>query len=106
MFALCSKCDHTLVDEPPFEKDAACENKALDKKWEEDVRKVNEYNSTKCNPLLDAKGAIVTTVKNPAHKEEVLVCNCGENFDFELAIAGGTTYALSCYVSKTETVSE
>ena len=51
---------------------------------------------------MDAKGIIVTTVKNPVHKEEVLMCNCWENF--ELAIAGGgTTCALSCY-DKTKTL--
>jgi hypothetical protein len=51
--ASCAKCGHMLVNEPPFNKDAARENKALGKKWEEDVRKVHEYNSANCNTRFE-----------------------------------------------------
>jgi len=61
---------------------------------------MQEYLVTKCNPLLDKKGAIITALKNPTYQEEVLICHCWHNF--QSPIAGGTVCALKCYDRKSK----
>ena len=99
-FSACAKCGHSLLDEPPFNKDYALANKVVVDKWEADNRTIEAYSLTGRIPLLDKKGAIVKKLKNPILKEEVLVCHCWHNF--ASPIAGGTACALLCYDSKTK----
>jgi hypothetical protein len=97
-FLVCAKCGHPLVDELPFNKDYYWNNKTLEGEWLNMNRQMQEYLVTKCNPLLDKKGAIITAIKNPTYQEEVLICHCWHNF--QSPIAGGTGCALKCYDSK------
>lgn len=99
-FLVCAKCGHPLVDEPPFNKDYYRTNKTLEGEWLNMNRQMQEYLVTKCNPLLDKKGAIITALKNPTYQEEVLICHCWHNF--QSPIAGGTVCALKCYASKSK----
>ena len=98
-FLVCAKCG--LIDKPPFNKDYYRTNKTLEGEWLNMNRQMQEYLVTKCNPLLDKKGAIITALKNPTYQEEVLICHCWHNF--ASPIAGGTVCALLCYESKTKT---
>ncbi len=100
-FSTCARCGHSILDEPPFNKNYVRENKAVVEKWEADNGTIKEYALTGCNPLLNKKGAIVRKLKNPILKEEVLMCHCWHNF--ASPIAGGTACALLCYDSKTKT---
>ena len=97
-FSACAKCGHSLLDEPPFNKDYAHANKVVVKKWEEDNHTIKAYSLRGCIPLLDKKGAIVKKLKNPILKEEVPMCHCWHNF--ASPIAGGTACALHCYDNK------
>ena len=99
-FSVCAKCGHSLLDEPPFNKDYARVNKMVVEKWEEDNHTIKAYSLRGCIPLLVKKGAIVKKLKNPILKEEVLMCHCWQNF--ASPFAGGTACALSCYDSKTK----
>jgi hypothetical protein len=74
-FSACARWSHSILDEPPFNKNYAWENKAVVEKWEADIRTIEEYASTGCYPLIDKKGAIVRKLKNPILKEEVLMCH-------------------------------
>jgi len=96
--SVCTKCGHPLVGKPPFNKDYYQNNKKLEESWLIMNRQMKEYLVTKCNPLLDKKGAIITALKNPTYQEEVLICHCWHNF--QSPIAGGTVCALKCYDSK------
>ena len=73
-FLVCAKCGHPLIDKPPFNKDYYRNN--MEGEWLNKNRQMQEYFVTKCNPLLDKKGAIITTLKNPTYQEEVLICHC------------------------------
>jgi hypothetical protein len=95
-FSVCA--GHSLIDEPPFNKDYYRNNKKMEEEWLNMTSQVQEYLITKCNPLLDKKGAIITALKNPTYQEEVLICHCWHNF--QSPIAGGTVCALKCYDSK------
>jgi hypothetical protein len=97
-FASCTMCGHSLVDEPASNKDVARENKSITEKWEQDQKKVEEYLQLDCNPLLDAKGGIITKLKNPTLKHKILMCHCHNNC--HSAIVGGQVCAISCYDSK------
>jgi hypothetical protein len=99
-FSACARCGHSLLDEPPFNKDYARANKVVVDKWEADNHTIEACSLSGCFPLLDKKGAIVKKLKNPILKEEVLMCHCWHNF--ALPIAGGTACALLCYDSKTK----
>jgi hypothetical protein len=97
----CAMCGHLLVDKLPSNKDIACKDKQIQVKWQTDWMKVKEYTKTGLNPLLDAKGAIVTTLKNPTFGNEVLMCHCWQNFNS--AIAAGTECVFNCYDSRSKT---
>jgi hypothetical protein len=56
------------------------------------------------NPLLDAKGAIVITLKNPTFDNEVLMCHCWKNFNS--AIMAGTECVFNCYDNRSKTQCE
>jgi hypothetical protein len=99
-FSTCARCGHSILDEPPFNKNYVRANKAVVEKWEADNCTIKEYASTGCNPSLDKKGAIVRKLKNPILKEELLMCHCWHNF--ASPIAGGIACALLCYDSKTK----
>jgi hypothetical protein len=99
-FSLCAKCGHSLVDEPPFNKDVARKDKKLEEKWKADKIVIKNYDKTSLNPLLDSKGAIVTKLKNPTYGDKVIMCHCWQNF--QLAFVGGSGCLLSCYDSKTK----
>ena len=101
-FSVCAKCGHPLVDEPPFNKDYYWENKTLEGEWLNMHSHMQEYLVTKCNPLLDKKGAIITALKIPTYHEEVLICHYWHNF--QSPIAGGTVCALKCYDSKSKNI--
>ena len=42
-FSVCARCGHSLLDEPPFNKDYARANKVVVEKWEEDNRTIEAY---------------------------------------------------------------
>jgi hypothetical protein len=97
-FSVCAKCGHPLVDEPPFNKDYYWNNKKLEGEWLNMNSQMQEYLITKCNPLLDKKGAIITALKSPTYQEEVLICHCWHNF--QSPISDETMCVLNCYDSK------
>ncbi len=98
----CVMCGHLLVDEPPSNKNIACKDKQIQEKWQTDRMKVEEYIiKTRLNPLLDAKGAIITSLKNPTFGNEVLMCHCWQNFNS--ASAAGTECVFNCYDSRSKT---
>ncbi len=97
----CAMCGHLLVDELPSSKNIACKDKQSLEKWQTDWMKVEVNIVTGLNPLLDAKGAIVTTLKNPIFGNEVLMCHCWQNFNS--AIVAGTECVFSCYNSRSKT---
>jgi len=43
LFSACAKCGHSLLDEPPFNKDYARANKVVVDKWEEDNHLIEVY---------------------------------------------------------------
>jgi hypothetical protein len=88
------------VDEPPSNKDIAQKDKQIQEKLQTDWMKVEEYIKTGLNPLLDAKGAILTTFKNPTFGYEVLMCHCWQTFNS--AIAAGTECVFNCYYSRSK----
>jgi hypothetical protein len=96
-FLACAKYSHSLLDEPPFNKDYALANKVVVDKWEADNRTIEVYSLTGRIPLLDKKGAIVKKLKNPILKEEVLMCHCWHNFASPIALFSILTQPLTFY---------
>ncbi len=62
---------------------------------------IKEYTKTRLNPLLDARGAIFTTLKNPIFGNEILMCYCWQNFNS--VIAAGTECIFDCYDRRSKT---
>ena len=78
---MCTKFGHSLVYKPPFNREYARNNKILEENWKEDNQQIQEFLITKCNPLLDKKGSIITSMlKNPTYQDELVLCHCALRF--------------------------
>jgi hypothetical protein len=78
-FCSFAKCGHSLVGEPPFNKDVAHKNKKPEEKWKADKIVIKNYDKTGLNLLLDSKGAIATKLKKPTYGDKVIMCHCWQN---------------------------
>jgi hypothetical protein len=74
-FPGCTKCRHTLINEPHLNKIKVKHNSKLQTKWKSDWGAVDNFLKGDGPPVV-IDGKNVTKIFNPTYESEILMCNC------------------------------
>jgi hypothetical protein len=73
-FPGCTKCGHTLIDEPHSNKAKVKQNSELQKKWKSNWEAVDNFLKGDGPPVV-IDGKNVTKIPNPKCESEIIVCH-------------------------------